>query len=67
MSYGSSIAALGRRAAVYVDRIFKGASPAELPIEQPSTYELVINKKTAQALGLTLPATLLMRADRILD
>jgi putative ABC transport system substrate-binding protein len=67
MSYGSSIAALSRRAAVHVDRILKGASPAELPIEQPSNYELVINRKTAQALGLTLPATLLMRADRILD
>ena len=67
MSYGSSIAALSRRAAVHVDRILKGASPAELPIEQPSNYELVINRKTAQALGLTLPTTLLMRADRILD
>ena len=67
MSYGSSIAAVSRRAAVHVDRILKGASPAELPIEQPSNYELVINRKTAQALGLTLPATLLMRADRILD
>jgi putative ABC transport system substrate-binding protein len=67
MSYGSSIAALARRAAVYVDRIFKGTSPADLPIEQPSTYELVINRKTARGLGLALPATFLMRADRTLD
>jgi putative ABC transport system substrate-binding protein len=67
MAYGSSISALSRRAAVYVDRIFKGASPAGLPVEEPSTYELVVNRKTARALGLTLPHRLLTRADRIID
>lgn len=67
MSYGSNLAVLSRRAAVYVDRLFRGASPAALPIEQPSTYELVINRKTARTLGLTLAATLLTRADRIVD
>jgi putative ABC transport system substrate-binding protein len=67
MSYGSNVSALSRRAAIYVDRLFKGASPADLPVEEPSVYELVINRKTARALGLTLPFTLITRADRIID
>ena len=67
MSYGSDIGAMARRAAGHVDRIFKGTPPSDIPIEQPSTYELVINQKTARDLGLTLPATLLTRADRLIQ
>jgi putative ABC transport system substrate-binding protein len=67
MSYGASLSGIARRIAAYVDRIFKGAKAGELPIEQPTRIELVINLKTAKALGLTIPQSLLLRADRLID
>jgi putative tryptophan/tyrosine transport system substrate-binding protein len=67
MTYGTNYAALRRHAATYVDKILKGAKPGDLPIEQPMTLELVINLKTAKALGVTLPATLLMLADEVIQ
>jgi putative ABC transport system substrate-binding protein len=67
MSYGSNLVENWRRGAVYTDRILKGASPGELPIEQPTTFELVINQKTAATLGLTIPPGLLMQTDQVLQ
>jgi putative ABC transport system substrate-binding protein len=67
MFYGGSIPEMYRRAAVYVDRILKGARPGELRVEQPTKFDMVVNLRTAKALGLTLPQSLLLRADEVLQ
>ena len=67
MAYGPSLAANRRRAAAYVDKILKGAKPADLPVEQPTKFDFIVNLKTAKALGLTIPPSLLQRADQVIE
>jgi putative ABC transport system substrate-binding protein len=66
ISYGTSLSDLDRRAAVYVDKILKGAQPADLPVEQPTKFEFIINLKAAKQIGLTIPPNVLVRADRVI-
>ena len=67
LSYGQDLVDIWRRAASYVDRILRGAKPAELPVQLPTKYEMVVNLKTAKALGLTVPQSILLRADEIIE
>ena len=67
MAYGSSLVALSRRVVAHVDKLLKGARPADLPVERPTQFELVINLKTAEALGMTLPPLVLFQADEVIQ
>lgn len=67
LSFGANQRAIARRVAVYVDRILKGEKPADMPVEQPTRFELIINMRTAKALGLTIPTSLLLRADEVIE
>jgi putative tryptophan/tyrosine transport system substrate-binding protein len=67
MAHGSDILDLARRASSYVDRILRGAKPGELPIQYPTKFELVVNLKTAKAIGVTIPETFLVRADEVIE
>jgi putative ABC transport system substrate-binding protein len=67
IAYGPTLEEVGARAASFVDRILKGAKPADLPVEQPTKFELVVNLKTAKALGVTIPQSILLRADEVIE